>query len=128
MRLTSTALVLFFAAALAGGQAVEQGVDARPGGVEAGLEGVALGLQRLDLLVQQGVGALEFFMAQQQAFHPLGDLVKVLDVGHGYHLSLLIVGLARRGGDYNASRWCSRCGSHAAVQREAGGPCSTGPA
>ena len=64
-------------------RAVDQGVDARTGCGQPGLEQIALVGQRLNLLRQQGVGPLQFFMAQQQVFHTFGDLVDEIVVGHG---------------------------------------------
>jgi hypothetical protein len=68
------------------GQAVEQGVDARARRAQAGPEGITLGAKRLHLAVEQGVGALEFFVSHQQALNALGDL---LGGGQGLHNATL---------------------------------------
>ena len=62
------------------GQAVDEGVDARAGGGEARLQRVAFAGQRGRALLQQGIGALEFLVTQQQSFDSFGQL---FDLGHG---------------------------------------------
>ena len=60
----------------------------RLAGRQAPAVGKHQGLQGLHLLVQQGVGALQFLVSQQQPLYAFGDLVKVLGIGHGYDMLL----------------------------------------
>ena len=64
-------------------QPIDQGVDAVPRSAQTGLEQVALMAELLDLLCQQGIGALQFFVTHKQALHALGDLIDLGGVGHG---------------------------------------------
>ena len=50
---------------------------------QARLERVALLGQGLDLLAEQGVGALQFLVAQEQTLNALGDLIEDGVVRHG---------------------------------------------
>ena len=64
-------------------QAIDQRVDAVTRCTQTGFEQVAFMAELLDLLCQQGIGALQFFVAHKQAFHALGDLIDLGGVGHG---------------------------------------------
>jgi hypothetical protein len=57
------------------GQAINQCVNAVAGRAEAGFEQVALVGELLHLAGQQGIGALQFFVAQQQMLDALGNLI-----------------------------------------------------
>ena len=64
-------------------EAFEQGVDPGAGRAQARFERVALLGQGLHLLAEQGVGALQFLVAQQQTLNALGDLIEDGVVRHG---------------------------------------------
>jgi hypothetical protein len=64
-----------------GGKAVQQGIDAGAGSMQARLQIVALALQGRHLLVQQFIGSLQFCVSEQQALDAVGNLVKVGGVG-----------------------------------------------
>jgi hypothetical protein len=61
-------------------QAIEEHVDAAARRVEPRAQVVALVRRGGQLLAQQGIGALHFFMPQQQALDPVGEF---FDLGHG---------------------------------------------
>ena len=65
------------------GQPFKQRIDPRARRVQAGLERVALVRQRGDLLRQQGVGPLQFLVANEQAVDAFGNLVDLGRVCHG---------------------------------------------
>jgi hypothetical protein len=57
------------------GQTLNQGVDTRAGGGQFGLEQVALVRQGQDLLMQQCIGLLQLFVAEQKVLNPVCNLV-----------------------------------------------------
>lgn len=62
------------------GQLVDQGIDAGAGGGQARPQRITLLCGHSQLLLQQGIGTPQFFMAQQQAFDAVREFV---DSGHG---------------------------------------------
>ena len=60
--------------------------DPGTGGMQTGLERIALLRDGIDLGAEQGVGALQFLMAHEQALHPFGDLVEVGLGQHRHHI------------------------------------------
>jgi hypothetical protein len=58
----------------------------RAGRREARLQRVAFARERFDLFLQQRIGALHLFMAHEQAFDTLGDLIDGARCGHGWRL------------------------------------------
>jgi hypothetical protein len=64
------------------GQTVDQGINALAGGAQARLEQVALQGDLLDLLAEQGIGALEFFVAHEQTLDAFGNLINQRLVWH----------------------------------------------
>ncbi|MNT43434.1 hypothetical protein D3C72_1799060 [compost metagenome] len=69
-----------------GRQPFEQGIEAGAGRGEPRLQAVAFTRERIDLFLQQRVGALHLFVTHEQAFHTLGDLVDGAGGGHGWRL------------------------------------------
>ena len=64
---------------IAGGQPLEQRVDAVARGRIARAQVVPLGRDRGELLLELGIGALELFVAKDQPFYPVGE---VFECGH----------------------------------------------
>ncbi len=56
-------------------QPFEQGIEARACRNEPRLQGVAFARERIDLLLQQRIGALHLFVTHKQSFNTLGDLI-----------------------------------------------------
>lgn len=69
-----------------GRQPFEQGVKARAGRGEPRLQGIAFARERIDLFLQQRIGALHLFMTHKQSFNTLGDLIDGAGGGHGWRL------------------------------------------
>ena len=64
---------------VAGGQPLDQGVDAGTGRSQARAQVVPFGRDGGELLFEQGIGALQFLVAQQQPLYPFGE---VFECGH----------------------------------------------
>ena len=65
------------------GQALQQRIHPRTCCAEPGSERVPFMRQYTKLLVQQGIGALQFLVTEQKALYPFGDLVDLGLVRHG---------------------------------------------
>jgi len=74
------------------GQTLNQGVDTRAGGGQFGLEQVALVRQGQDLLMQQCIGLLQLFVAEQKVLNPVCNLVDGGGIRHvrGIVMSLIV--------------------------------------
>jgi hypothetical protein len=72
------------------GQTLNQGVNARAGGRQFGLEQVALVRQGQHLLMQQCIGLMQLFVAEQKVLNPVCNLV---DGGGIRHVSGIVMSL-----------------------------------
>lgn len=77
-------------------QPFEQGIDPGPGRAQARAKRVALLGQLVNLLAEQGVGALQLLVAQKEPLDTFGDLVEMGWVRHGSVNCRVCTVLARR--------------------------------
>ena len=67
-------------------QPLEQRIEPRARRGEPRLERIAFARERVDLVLQQRIGALHFFVAHEQTLDALGDLVDTARCRHGGEL------------------------------------------